>query len=346
MVGTNNKRAWKSLLHLFVCLFSLSSQWTKRPVSGDCDGRRSRHLSLSSASVQLRWSCECTERRRWTAHRSPQRRSRSLTHSFGCSFHRNCLTRFATSPRTLHRERRQLRTISRAIIVHRARSLTRPSLTRSRNQHAQRLHMNDENCKAEASSAGAASAAAASAASIAAAVSSNAVAAPSGASAPPPPPSLLHSVASYPTVSFHSLQRAQKTIADFMQSYLFIFHAQPDRCDSGRTGGSGATDSAVAGAAATSAAHCSSQSADLGLPSPTGVPSAATLQLMFRLLPLLTFVSATIYQLDEENEEHNQRQRCKREQEREEGANAKRIGAEADAATPSTSRNAGKGTQT
>lgn len=205
----------------------------------------------------------------------------------------------------------------------------------------------DENRQTAAASSAATAAAATSSVSVAAAVSTTALAVASP---------LSHSIASYPTVSFHALQRAQKTIADFMQTYLFIFHAQPDRCDSNASGGdgSGPTDGGVADGASAPGPPSSTErsgpaaaaASDLGLPSSTGVPSGSTLQLMFRLLPLLTFVSATVYQLDEENEEHNQRCRIRREQQRENEAKAKGAGAAAEsvaaAASPAVSRSTGK----
>jgi hypothetical protein len=111
----------------------------------------------------------------------------------------------------------------------------------------------------------------------------------------------------YPTVSFHALQRAQKTIADFVQSYLFVFHAPEDPCTT--TGGETAGDSS------TSAAAEPTSAAVAALPASNGVPSPGALALMFRALPLLTYVSGTIYQLDEENEERNMRLREQAERE-------------------------------
>lgn len=116
-------------------------------------------------------------------------------------------------------------------------------------------------------------------------------AAAANASVSSPLPPLPHAVASYPTISFHCLQRAQKTVQDFVQTYLFIFHADEE-----------AEHDGVA---------ASSESALISTH-----PSAASLQLMFRLLPLLTFVSGTIYQIDEENEEANARRRSRLERRR------------------------------
>jgi hypothetical protein len=87
----------------------------------------------------------------------------------------------------------------------------------------------------------------------------------------------------YPTISFHCLQRAQKTIHDVIQSYLFIFHVPDDVQGDTKT---------VAKTAVVST-H----------------PSPSSLTLMFRLLPLLTYVSGTIYQMDEENERWSERRR-------------------------------------
>jgi hypothetical protein len=94
--------------------------------------------------------------------------------------------------------------------------------------------------------------------------------------------------AAYPTVSFHCLQRAQKTIQDVIQSYLFIFHT-PEEPDSD-------SFSAVATAAA-------------AMPVVTTHPSPQALERMFQLLPLLTYVSGTIYQMDEENEQWSAQRR-------------------------------------
>jgi hypothetical protein len=107
----------------------------------------------------------------------------------------------------------------------------------------------------------------------------------------------------YPTVSFHALQRAQKTIADFVQSYLFVLHAPEDPCATAGTEAAGGSSTSAA------AEPSSTAVAAAALPAANGVPSPAALTLMFRALPLLTYVSGTIYQLDEENEERNMRLR-------------------------------------
>jgi len=112
------------------------------------------------------------------------------------------------------------------------------------------------------------------------------------ASASSAPPSSSASLATLPTVSYHAMQRAQKTIEDFCRSYLFIFHAQTEH----------------------KKVNSSDDTTNVNPPSPSNIidplrPSAATLQLMFRVLPLLTWVSGTIYQLDEENEAMNERER-------------------------------------
>ena len=134
-----------------------------------------------------------------------------------------------------------------------------------------------------------------------AAAASASLAAPASAASP-----LSLAVASYPTISFLALQRAEKTIADFVQSYLFVFHQPADN----QTGGAAAAPSTANPAAAPPASPSVSAS--------SAVPSAATLALMFRVLPLLTFVEATIYQLDEENEQHNAQNREQDERKEEE----------------------------
>lgn len=121
-------------------------------------------------------------------------------------------------------------------------------------------------------------------------------------SSPPVSPSSLsaHRLASYPTVSFHCLERARKTIEDFVRSYLFIFHTPttttPD--DDRPHIDNGDHDSPSAPSSSTACA----------VPLSTH-PSPGALQLMFQLLPLLTYVAGTIYQLDEENEEWNAERR-------------------------------------